>query len=466
MADTTFSAGTVISSSWLNDVNTTSYRDFINVQHHSYGAVGNGIVDDTAAIQAAIDAAAADKNRTVFFPVGIYKLSGVVTIPQGIALIGSGSQGSNEAYGTAFIHYANTSCFRWDGGGVAYAGTGGGLQNALILKADGYSGGNAIEVVATSDSQRPGEMFFQNVLAYGLSTGRWERGAVFDGTAANTPGTRGIRSVHFIKCRFADVTTSGETIVLNQVTHFFANGISADPGSGSTAGLYIKGINDGIYLNGCGIAGNVLIIADDADNSTNNFHYEGKFGGTFINNDTQVDGTVRASRTSAATVLVNKSADLKCTTNINPAWLLTNSANITNVTGDATVYDVSFDTEQTDQGNLIAVPASSVTIYCAGYYTLAFSCSLAGVASGHTRGDVSITCTGSATQVFTAVSNPGVQIDPSGNYGELIVAPTVKLEYGDVVKCQVSVSNSTKVVDVVGAAGTNYTYFSGHYIPT
>ena len=466
MSDTTFTAGTVIAAAWLNDVNKTTYKDYVNVRHHTYGAFGDGTVDDTAAIQAAINAAAADKNRTVFFPAGVYKLTGLITIPQGIALVCSGSQGSNEAYGTVFIHYANTSCFRWDGSGAVYTGTGGGMANALILKADGYSGGNAIECVNISDTQRTGEMVFHNVLGYGLSTGRWTRGAVFDGTATDTAGNRGVRTVYATKFRFADVTTADETIVLNQVTHFYGTGVAADQGSGSAAGLVIKGINDGIYLLGSGIGGNVSIIANDADNATNNFHFSGKIGGTFINNDTQVEGTLQASFPGGSTVLVNKSAGLKCITNINPAWLLTNSANINNVTGDGTVYDVAFDTEKSDQGNLVSGTVNSVTIYCAGYYNLGFGCTLAGVASGHTRSDAGIVCTGSATQSFQSIANPGVQIDPSGNYGEQVMATTVKLAYGDVVKCQVSVSNSTKVVDVVGSSGTNYTYFSGHYIPT
>src|SRR3954469_2170197 len=43
---------------------------WVNVKDH--GAVGNGVIDDTAAIQAAIDYALANIIRVVFFPAGIY----------------------------------------------------------------------------------------------------------------------------------------------------------------------------------------------------------------------------------------------------------------------------------------------------------------------------------------------------------------------------------------------------------
>jgi len=42
-----------------------------------YGAIGNGIADDTAAITAAVTAASA--GSTVYFPVGTYKVTSGIT---------------------------------------------------------------------------------------------------------------------------------------------------------------------------------------------------------------------------------------------------------------------------------------------------------------------------------------------------------------------------------------------------
>ena len=44
----------------------------------TYGAVGNGTTDDTAAIQSTIDAAFADGGGTVFFPAGTYRVTATI----------------------------------------------------------------------------------------------------------------------------------------------------------------------------------------------------------------------------------------------------------------------------------------------------------------------------------------------------------------------------------------------------
>lgn len=66
-----------------------------NVKNPAYGAKGNGVTDDTDAIQAAIDAAYAAGGGIVFFPVGRYRvriLNGVraLTIYAGVVLRGAG----------------------------------------------------------------------------------------------------------------------------------------------------------------------------------------------------------------------------------------------------------------------------------------------------------------------------------------------------------------------------------------
>ena len=54
MADTTFvDRQTPIYAAWLNDVNNTVYKESINVA--SFGAIGNGVADDTVALQAALN---------------------------------------------------------------------------------------------------------------------------------------------------------------------------------------------------------------------------------------------------------------------------------------------------------------------------------------------------------------------------------------------------------------------------
>jgi hypothetical protein len=60
-------------------------RDVVSVK--DFGAVGDGVTDDTAAIQAAIDAVSAAGGGTVFIPKGIY-LTGTLTLKSHVHLVG------------------------------------------------------------------------------------------------------------------------------------------------------------------------------------------------------------------------------------------------------------------------------------------------------------------------------------------------------------------------------------------
>ena len=126
MADTNFTSGTTIVSPWLNDVNDLTYHktfpdgttalvvgpggtiDAVDVSYEpqgvgavsttvaaklyetvsvkDFGAVGDGVTDDTAAIQAAIDAVSV--GTTLFFPVGHYIQAGQITLNKAITKIG------------------------------------------------------------------------------------------------------------------------------------------------------------------------------------------------------------------------------------------------------------------------------------------------------------------------------------------------------------------------------------------
>jgi hypothetical protein len=57
----------------------------------AYGAVGNGVADDTAALQAAVNAAAAAQ-KTLYIPTGTYLVSAPITIPagEGMTIAGAG----------------------------------------------------------------------------------------------------------------------------------------------------------------------------------------------------------------------------------------------------------------------------------------------------------------------------------------------------------------------------------------
>jgi hypothetical protein len=67
---------------------------YINVL--DYGAVGNGVADDTVAIQAAVNAAVG--NQLVFFPAGVYKITDTINLYKGSQLQGINRYQGNTAY--------------------------------------------------------------------------------------------------------------------------------------------------------------------------------------------------------------------------------------------------------------------------------------------------------------------------------------------------------------------------------
>ena len=63
---------------------------FTNVKDPTYGAVGDGVTDDTTHIQAALTAAGTPKG-IVFFPAGTYRTTAKLTVPTGVHLWGAGT---------------------------------------------------------------------------------------------------------------------------------------------------------------------------------------------------------------------------------------------------------------------------------------------------------------------------------------------------------------------------------------
>ena len=82
-----------------------SMDTWVSVQ--KYGAVGDGITDDTEAIQKAID-----ENKTVFFPEGWYRISGTIKLGEGSVLVGL------HPFSTQLILSESTPAFSGFGGPV------------------------------------------------------------------------------------------------------------------------------------------------------------------------------------------------------------------------------------------------------------------------------------------------------------------------------------------------------------
>ena len=106
---------------WTGKYGVVNVKDF--------GAVGDGVHDDTAAIQAAIDAAVALGGGRVFFPTGTYAITATLTTPNTdvvIVLTGAGRdltivQAASAIDGYMYEHWCNGGIedMTWNGNAVA-----------------------------------------------------------------------------------------------------------------------------------------------------------------------------------------------------------------------------------------------------------------------------------------------------------------------------------------------------------
>lgn len=438
----------------------------------AFGADRTGRTASDGALRAAIAEAVAEGNKAVHLPAGIYRVNGPIVVPAGIAIIGEGSQGSNEARGTVIKHYSTGDCLIWDGSGPDFGGTGGGLRDVLIVKADGFQGGTAIRLAARDDAHRAGEMLFSNVLVYGVGTspgaggrgGLWAHGLVIDGTAARTRGSIGVRSVHLAKVRLAEAMTPNETLVINQATHFFAEGLQIDAGDArAPQGVTLKGVNDAIFFSSADVGGSVLIAANDGANRTTDFHFTGKIGATFDNRDAQVTGTVSASFDPAGRyVLRNLSGSLAIRSNIDPDFSLAVARTQDNVTGDGTAYPIKFDAKDRDRGNNFSgMPVNEFVCFAAGRYLVVASVTLARVTSTNGRLDLSIDQLGGTPRSYVTTVNPGAL--QAGGYVTVEKTAILDLSAGDRVRAVVTVTGTGRTVGVYGAAG-RYSTMTARYL--
>ena len=94
-------------------------REWVSVK--DFGAIGDGVTDDTAAIQAAVDA-----HQNVYFPIGTYLVTSTITCSQfGQCLIGPGNK-----YAPATIQYGGTGTAITFAAAANYAK----LQDGIYIK--------------------------------------------------------------------------------------------------------------------------------------------------------------------------------------------------------------------------------------------------------------------------------------------------------------------------------------------
>lgn len=364
------------------------------------GAVGNGSTDDTAAIQAALDASEANGNKPIYLSTGTYKITAPLAARQGTMILGEGSQGSTVGFGSTLLVVGNGDAIVWDGTGRQYAGTGGGVRNLLIVKESGSTGGTAVRIAATSDSQRPGEMVVENVLVYGRGTGQWDRGFVIDGRKADTDGARGVRSVMLSKARAASCLVDFECIVIDQGTHVTATHLQVDTGNGTgRPGLTIRGVATNVNLANIIVHGTVVI----QDGPTNvNLH--GRVTDLRI-----VGKTVSGTAVVSAESITNASKFFRLLSNANPSFRARSATTVSLATGNGSLVRPVFATTDYNHAGAYNASTGVFTAPAAGRYRFQVQMGLGGIGALHTRYDLSFQHTQVATgaaRFTTVIGNP------------------------------------------------------------
>jgi hypothetical protein len=375
-------------------------------------------------------------------------------------LIGPGAQGSTQGLGTNLTHHANGDFLVWDGNGTSAQGTGGGLQNVLILKDDGFSGGDAVRLEATDDNHRPGETVIHNVLINNAGSGSWEKGLHIDGTAANTSGTKGVRHTHINKLRVAGCTQDLKYVHFNQAVHVSAVGLSIDQGDGTGApGMTIEGDSDNIGMVNSIISGELEVNGSSAMNV--NIH--GRVSTVDINN-TSAEGTFVGS---AATV-TNASKLFRIVSTRADAFAAFLSASTSNdKTGDGVDYDVICDTEIFDRNTSYDNTTGVFTAKCAGLYQFSAIWTYTNLGASHTTSTSGLVHRNASNATIRAYKpaggiNPIAMAAGAGTEFTREMSILVEMGEGEKMVLVADVAGSTRTVGLKGNnTGTVHTYFAG-----
>jgi hypothetical protein len=170
-------------------------RETVSVK--DFGAVGNGVADDTAAIQAAIDT-----GKDVIFPDAAYKITAQLSVGSQRLIGGVGSKSINRPQSIITIA-GNHPCFVNKSGEISFE------INGFYID---Y--GDAVPTNAGTSSNKIGFYFTNNVLwpAFSLIKNCTVRGA-WEGYYDNTGTYQSILELVFtLKCRRAFFKQNGTTI--------------------------------------------------------------------------------------------------------------------------------------------------------------------------------------------------------------------------------------------------------------
>jgi hypothetical protein len=241
-----------------------------------FGGRGDGVVDNTPALNAAV-AAAMPRSLTVRFPCGTFRfVSRPDPIGTGIRLIGCGSVGSTPGYGSSLIaDYDETSpeeaFLVWNGSyskahAGCCAGTGGGVERISVFKGARKRGGTALKFSGIDDAHRAGYSTISDVLVGSVGGGNWQHDLIIDGSCCRTPDTQGIRDTYINNFWAAQAVAPDQSVLFRSAVQVFWHGGEIMPaGAGANSGITITGGDEvseqsaNIFISDVYIVGNLAV---------------------------------------------------------------------------------------------------------------------------------------------------------------------------------------------------------------
>ncbi|HWR49914.1 MAG TPA: right-handed parallel beta-helix repeat-containing protein [Bryobacteraceae bacterium] len=151
-------------------VNQVKRKPMLDVRE--YGAKGNGVADDTAAVQAALTAAGV-VNGTVVFPPGTYLAHSGLTVPDNVTVLGTGGTITTDAYIFLFtpgshvtIRDLNFSTAVANGGWIVWA-----AQNSTHVVVEGNRATGNFQALVGFDSTGAAHWQIRNNIVDGARYG-------------------------------------------------------------------------------------------------------------------------------------------------------------------------------------------------------------------------------------------------------------------------------------------------------